>query len=108
MSVTGVGYDESQTDLTSVLVAAHAQTADMVIPYSDSTGCVNLAKSLIQLGITDAKKIVSKEARKSLRVMSRTVQLGLCAAYQAMADGGEGAAEKVKEASDAIARLVRS
>ena len=54
-----MGYDESQTDLTSVLVAAHATTADMVIPYSDSTGCVNLAKSLIQLGITDAKKIVS-------------------------------------------------
>ena len=27
---------------------------------------------------------------------------------QAMADGGEGAAEKGKEASDAIARLVRS
>jgi branched-chain amino acid transport system substrate-binding protein len=59
VQVTAVGYDESQTDLTSVLVAAHAQTADMVIPYSDSTGCVNLAKSLIQLGITDAKKIVS-------------------------------------------------
>ena len=59
VSVTSVGYDESQTDLTSVLVAAHAQTADMVIPYSDSSGCVNLAKSLIQLGITDAKKIVS-------------------------------------------------
>ena len=59
VSVTAVGYDESQTDLTSVLVAAHATTADMVIPYSDSTGCVNLAKSLISLGITDAKKIVS-------------------------------------------------
>ncbi len=59
VSVTAVGYDESQTDLTSVLVAAHATTAGMVIPYSDSTGCVNLAKSLIQLGITDAKKIVS-------------------------------------------------
>jgi branched-chain amino acid transport system substrate-binding protein len=59
VTVTAVGYDESQTDLTSVLVAAHAQTADMVIPYSDSSGCVNLAKSLIQLGITDAKKIVS-------------------------------------------------
>jgi DNA-binding FrmR family transcriptional regulator len=27
---------------------------------------------------------------------------------QAMAEGGDGAAEKVKEASDAIARLVRS
>jgi Periplasmic binding protein len=38
VQVTAVGYDESQTDLTSVLVAAHAQTADMVIPYSDSTG----------------------------------------------------------------------
>jgi len=59
VTVTAVGYDESQTDLTSVMVAAHAQTADMVIPYSDSSGCVNLAKSLIQLGITDAKKIVS-------------------------------------------------
>jgi branched-chain amino acid transport system substrate-binding protein len=59
VSVTAVGYDESQTDLTSVLVAAHATTADMVIPYSDSSGCVNLAKSLIQLGITEAKKIVS-------------------------------------------------
>jgi branched-chain amino acid transport system substrate-binding protein len=31
----------------------------MVIPYSDSSGCVNLAKGLKQLGITDAKKIVS-------------------------------------------------
>jgi branched-chain amino acid transport system substrate-binding protein len=59
VTVTAVGYDESQTDLTSVLVAAHAQTADMVIPYTDSTGCVNLAKSLTQLGITDPKKVVS-------------------------------------------------
>jgi branched-chain amino acid transport system substrate-binding protein len=59
VSVKAVGYDESQTDLTSVLVAAGATTADMVIPYSDSSGCVNLAKSLISLGITDAKKIVS-------------------------------------------------
>jgi hypothetical protein len=31
----------------------------MVIPYSDSSGCVNLAKGLKQLGVTDAKKIVS-------------------------------------------------
>jgi branched-chain amino acid transport system substrate-binding protein len=31
----------------------------MVIPYSDSSGCVNLANSLKQLGITDPKKIVS-------------------------------------------------
>jgi branched-chain amino acid transport system substrate-binding protein len=59
VTVKSVGYNESQTDLTSVLTAAGAQTADMVIPYSDSTGCVNLAKSLKELGITDAKKIVS-------------------------------------------------
>lgn len=36
----------------------------------------------------DAKKVVSKEARKALKVMSRTVQLGLCAAFKAMEDGG--------------------
>jgi branched-chain amino acid transport system substrate-binding protein len=59
VKVTAVGYPESQTDLTSVLTAAGAQTADMVIPYSDSSGCVNLANSLKQLGITDPKKIVS-------------------------------------------------
>ena len=30
-----------------------------MIPYSDSSGCVNLAKGLKQLGITDTKKILS-------------------------------------------------
>jgi len=59
VSVKSVGYTESTTDLTSVLTAAGAQTADMVIPYSDTAGCVNLAKSLTSLGITDPKKIVS-------------------------------------------------
>jgi branched-chain amino acid transport system substrate-binding protein len=59
VTVKSVGYSESTTDLTSVLTAAGAQTADMVIPYSDTAGCVNLAKSLTSLGITDAKKIVS-------------------------------------------------
>jgi branched-chain amino acid transport system substrate-binding protein len=59
VTVKSVGYDPSQTDLTGVLTAAGAQTADMVIPYADSADCVNLAKSMIQLGITDARKIVS-------------------------------------------------
>jgi len=59
VTVKAVGYSESTTDLTSVLTAAGAQTADMVIPYSDTAGCVNLAKSLTTLGITDPKKIVS-------------------------------------------------
>jgi branched-chain amino acid transport system substrate-binding protein len=59
VTVKSVGYPESQTDLTTVLEAAGAPTADMVIPYSDTAGCVNLAKSLTKLGITDVKKIVS-------------------------------------------------
>ena len=59
VTVKSVGYPESQTDLTSVLTAAGAQTADMVVPYTDAAGCVNLAKSLKTLGITDPKKIVS-------------------------------------------------
>jgi branched-chain amino acid transport system substrate-binding protein len=59
VKVKKVAYDESQTDLIGPLTEAGAQSADMVIPYSDSSGCVNLAKGLKQLGITDAKKIVS-------------------------------------------------
>jgi branched-chain amino acid transport system substrate-binding protein len=59
VTVKAVGYSESQTDLIGPLTSAGAQTADMVIPYSDSTGCVNLANGLKQLGITDTKKIVS-------------------------------------------------
>ncbi|MGZ5187772.1 MAG: ABC transporter substrate-binding protein, partial [Caldimonas sp.] len=59
ISVKAVGYPETQTDLTSVLTAAGAQTADLVIPYTDAAGCVNLAKSLKTLGITDPKKILS-------------------------------------------------
>ncbi|MGH2916074.1 MAG: ABC transporter substrate-binding protein [Solirubrobacteraceae bacterium] len=59
VTVKAVGYDESQTDLIGPLTSAGATSADMVIPYSDSSGCVNLAKGLQQLGITDAKKIVS-------------------------------------------------
>lgn len=59
VSVTMAPYPVSDTNLTSVLAAAHASTADMVVPYADATDCVNLAKALEQQGITDAKKIVS-------------------------------------------------
>jgi branched-chain amino acid transport system substrate-binding protein len=59
VNVKKVGYDESQTDLIGPLTSAGAQSADLVIPYSDSSGCVNLAKGLKQLGITDTKKILS-------------------------------------------------
>jgi branched-chain amino acid transport system substrate-binding protein len=59
VQVKMVGYSAAQTDLIGPLTSAGAQTADMVIPYSNAAGCVNLAKGLKQLGITDAKKIVS-------------------------------------------------
>ena len=59
VDVKKVGYDESQTDLIGPLTSAGATSADLVIPYSDSSGCVNLAKGLKQLGITDTKKILS-------------------------------------------------
>jgi branched-chain amino acid transport system substrate-binding protein len=59
VTVNEVGYQPGQTDLIGPLTSAGAQTADMVIPYSSGNGCVNLAKGLTQLGITDSKKIVS-------------------------------------------------
>jgi branched-chain amino acid transport system substrate-binding protein len=59
LSVKKVGYAQGQTDLVGPLTAAGAQNADIVIPYSDASGCVNQAKALKQLGITDAKTIVS-------------------------------------------------
>ena len=59
VQVKMVGYSAAQTDLIGPLTSAGAQTADMVIPYSSASGCVNLAKGLKQLGITDAKKILS-------------------------------------------------
>jgi branched-chain amino acid transport system substrate-binding protein len=59
VQVTMEGYPVSETDLASVLAAAHASTADMIVPYADATDCVNLAKALVAQGITDAKKIVS-------------------------------------------------
>jgi branched-chain amino acid transport system substrate-binding protein len=59
VEVKKVGYAQGQTDLIGPLTAAGAQSADIVIPYSDASGCVNQAKGLQQLGIEDAKKIVS-------------------------------------------------
>jgi branched-chain amino acid transport system substrate-binding protein len=59
VTVKKVGYAQGQTDLIGPLTAAGAQSADIVIPYSDASGCVNQAKGLKQLGIDDSKKIVS-------------------------------------------------
>ena len=46
-----VGFDPNSTDLTGPLTAAGAQTADIVVPQSNAAGCVNVAKTLQQLGV---------------------------------------------------------
>ena len=52
-------YPPNSTDLTGVLASTGAASADMIIPAVDAGACVNMAKALIQQGITDGKKIVS-------------------------------------------------
>jgi branched-chain amino acid transport system substrate-binding protein len=59
VTVTMEGYPETATSLTQYLVAGHATTADMVVPYADAASCVNLAKGLDALNITDPTKIVT-------------------------------------------------
>jgi branched-chain amino acid transport system substrate-binding protein len=53
-----VGFDPNATDLTGPLTAAGAQTAGVVVPQSNAQGCVNVAKTLEQLGVP-GNKIVS-------------------------------------------------
>ena len=50
-----VGFDPNSTDLTGPLTAAGAQTADIVVPQSNAAGCVNVAKTLQQLGVSGSK-----------------------------------------------------
>lgn len=52
-----VGFDPNATDLTGPLTAAGAQTADIVIPQSNAAGCVNVAKTLQQLGVPGSKVV---------------------------------------------------
>ena len=59
VKVKSVAYDPNETDLIGPLTSAGATSADLVIPYTEAGGCVDLAKGLKQLGITDAKKILS-------------------------------------------------
>jgi branched-chain amino acid transport system substrate-binding protein len=52
-----VGFDPNATDLTGPLTAAGAQTADIVVPQSNAAGCVNVAKTLQQLGVAGSKVV---------------------------------------------------
>jgi branched-chain amino acid transport system substrate-binding protein len=50
-----VGFDANATDLTGPLTAAGAQKADVVVPQSDASHCVSVAKTLQQLGVPGSK-----------------------------------------------------
>jgi branched-chain amino acid transport system substrate-binding protein len=52
-----VGFDPNATDLTGPLTAAGAQSADIVVPQSNAAGCVNVAKTLDQLGVKGSKVV---------------------------------------------------
>ena len=54
-----VGYTQGQTDLTAPLTAVGATSADFIAPYGSAADCANQAKGLIQLGITDSRKIMT-------------------------------------------------
>ncbi|MBO0868231.1 MAG: ABC transporter substrate-binding protein [Micromonosporaceae bacterium] len=57
IQVKSVGYATNATDLLGPLTAAGGQTADVVVPMTDATGCINLAKALTQIHST--KPVVS-------------------------------------------------
>ena len=58
ISVKSVGYDPSSTSLTGALVAAGAQTADMVVNVGGTPStCVAIHKGLQTLGISEDKVV---------------------------------------------------
>ncbi len=52
ISVKQVGYDPNTTDLVGPITGAGGQTADVFVLQDVAAGCVNMAKALAQLGLT--------------------------------------------------------
>lgn len=52
ISVRQVGYDPNATDLVGPITAAGGQTADVFVLQDVASGCVNMAKALAQLRLT--------------------------------------------------------
>src|SRR3984893_10758586 len=70
IAVKAVSYPPTQTDVIAPLTAAGAASADIVIPGTDANGCVNMAKALTQVGVTDARKIVANPLCLNAQVIS--------------------------------------
>jgi branched-chain amino acid transport system substrate-binding protein len=59
IEVKQVGYTQGQSALTGPLVASGAPKADFIAPYGTASDCANQAKALLQLKLTDSKKIMT-------------------------------------------------
>jgi branched-chain amino acid transport system substrate-binding protein len=70
ITVRTATYAPTQTDVIAPLTAAGAASADIVIPGTDANGCVNMAKALTQIGVTDARKIVANPLCLNAQVIS--------------------------------------
>ena len=70
IAVKAVSYPPTETDVIAPLTAAGAATADIIIPGTDANGCVNMAKALTQIGVTDARKIVANPLCLNAQVIS--------------------------------------
>jgi branched-chain amino acid transport system substrate-binding protein len=66
IAVKSATYDESNPDLIGPLTSSGAASADMVAVYTDSSGCVNIAKGLQQLSIPAAKIVSAPECLNGL------------------------------------------
>ena len=109
-----VGFDANSTDLTGPLTAAGAQTADIVVPQSNAAGCVNVAKTLQQLGVTGSKIVsnplcLERRGRSGPRRRPRAVglrhRLDACRRQDGQGrrplQQGDGQARAAKLAADA-------
>jgi branched-chain amino acid transport system substrate-binding protein len=70
ITVTEAAYPPTEADVITPLTTAKAASADMVIVNTDANGCVNMAKALTQVGVTDAKKIVANPLCLNAQVIS--------------------------------------
>jgi branched-chain amino acid transport system substrate-binding protein len=52
ITVNSVGYPPTNTDLVGPLTAAGAQRADVLIPLTESSGCIRAYNAIKQLGLT--------------------------------------------------------
>ncbi|TDT62217.1 metal-sensitive transcriptional regulator [Frigoribacterium sp. PhB116] len=94
---THVGYIDDKADLVKRLRRAEGQVRGIARMVEEDTYCIDV--------LTQVSAATKALERVALTLLED--HLAHCVA-QAAAEGGDVAAAKIREASDAIARLVRS